>query len=110
MSTLIWGKAALAGRKCRPTLSPGGVEGLKSAATSRSLGNRAYVPSCLGCLRLCMQSRAQASCVTAHTGWRVWAHARAYVYEHLCLDIICVFLCVHACAYVVSVIAGSLIT
>ena len=37
LSTLIWGKAALAGRKCRPIVSPGGCEGLKSAATSWSL-------------------------------------------------------------------------
>ena len=40
VSTLNWGKAALALRKT--TLFPGGVEGLKSAATSRSLGNRGY--------------------------------------------------------------------
>ena len=40
LSTLIWDKASLAGNKRRTSLSPGRVEGLKSAATSRSLGNR----------------------------------------------------------------------
>ena len=38
----MWGKAALACNKCTASLSQGRVEGLKSAATSRSLVNRGY--------------------------------------------------------------------